>query len=474
MGLESPAYPIFYYIAMKNIDFPKLYFYICLFSLTIAGSFSFGLYSGAKKTSVYEILRDFKTTITNNFKTVSEEATTLTRIRPKHFLHPARHEGKGVTLNQTSNKNEQLVFLTGFFEDDNGLRLIRRDGEVVAKWTVRFSEIFTDTRNLRWKPTTDWNTDIHGALINPDGSVLFNFEGLGLVKLDRCGKIMWALPRETHHSIVAAEDGSYWVPSKHHYPEQTESPFPPFKTPFDGDTILKVSDEGSVLTEISVPGLFYENNLEALLTATGHWFYEDMIWDREIVHLNKIAELPSTIVADFPAFEAGALALSIREMNLVMVVDPKTHEIKWWRIGPWLRQHDPEFVKGGRIIVFNNNVYRNAYKIRKNKTNESSELPPSLSSNIIEIHPASDDYRVIYGNAEGQDMLSVIRGKVEATAEGGLLITEFEAGRVFQTDAEGQTVWEYINRYNDAEIAEITEAQVYPVSYFEVADWSCQ
>jgi hypothetical protein len=70
-------------------------------------------------------------------------------------------------------------------------------------------------------------------------------------------------------------------------------------------------------------------------------------------------------------------------------------------------------------------------------------------------------------------MLTVIRGKLELTDAGGLLITEFEGGRVFETDAGGQIVWEYINRYDEDEVAEISEARLYAPEYFDVPDWTC-
>ena len=71
-------------------------------------------------------------------------------------------------------------------------------------------------------------------------------------------------------------------------------------------------------------------------------------------------------------------------------------------------------------------------------------------------------------------MLSIIRGKHEPTRKGGLLVTEFEGGRVFETDASGRIIWEYINRYDEDEVAEITEARIYPANYFRVSDWSCE
>jgi hypothetical protein len=158
---------------------------------------------------------------------------------------------------------------------------------------VRFSEILPDTGHIREPPETNWNIDIHGALAREDGSVVFSFEWGGLVKFDRCGNVVGALPRETHHSVERAESGGYWVPARRFHVANGESPFPPFE--------LGKSR------------------------------------DREIVHLNKIEELTRDIADHFPMFGAGDLALSIREINMIVVMSPETDKVKWWRIGPSLR-----------------------------------------------------------------------------------------------------------------------------------------
>jgi hypothetical protein len=221
---------------------------------------------------------------------------------------------------------------------------------------------------------------------------------------------------------------------------------------------MKVSEDGEVLIEISVPKLFYDNNLEALLTSNGMVM---TAWrDKEIVHLNKIAELSSVIASDFPMLKAGDLALSLRGYNLIFVLDPDTKKIKWWRIGPWQRQHDPEFKPGGKLIIFNNNIH--------------GPCEGRNGSNMMEIDLVSNDHKIIYGEKKGQEMCTEGRGKVELTVSGGLLVTEPEAGRVFETDATGRIVWEYINRYDSDKVAEIGEARIYPADYFNVSDWSCE
>jgi len=450
----------------KNLDISKILFYAVMVIAVIGIPFIYGLYSGAKENWVYTFVRSIK----NDVELVIEEWGNISETSPIYFLQPARYDGAGVTVNKSAGHEDDLIFLSGFFDGNNELRLIRRNGDIVARWIVKFSEIFPDPSYLKDPPSTDWNTDIHGAVALSDGSVVFNFEYAGSVKIDRCGDVLWTLESPSHHSVEIAEGGGFWVPGLNLYEADQESPFPPYVPPFQEDTIRKISDDGRIVLEISVPKLFYDNNLDALLTSTGESIVSKFSWDTELVHLNKIAELKSDIADDFPLFEAGDLLLSLRQFNMILVVNPKTADIKWWKIGPWKRQHDPEFIPGGNIIVFNNNVYRSAFG---DTGQELSGLDIPRISNIIELEPMTGKHRILYGQNQNQELLSVIRGKHEFMPHGGLLITEFEGGRVLEVDAGGEVIWEYINRYNQNEVAEITEARVYPEKYFNVIDWSC-
>ena len=449
---------------MRQFDLSKFVFYFLLTLFQIVIVLVAGMYSARHKTSLYKFIWH----LNGEIQLVIKELPILTKTRPVHFLQPAIYEGNGVTINKKNNND--YILISSFYGDNNEIHLIKRDGEIVARWPIYFSNIFTKNE-LLWegRPHSDWNAEIHGILILPDGSIVFNFEYNGLVKLNKCGKVIWKVARHTHHSVEVAEGGGFWVPSRMHFPEGKKTPYPPFQPPFYVDTIMKVSDNGKILDEKSVPDLFYKNNLAALLTATGEPIDTGYVRDREIVHVNKIVELSSELADDFPLFKAGDLAISIRQYNLVMVIDPEQLQIKWLKTGPWLRQHDPEFKKGGKISVFNNNTYRNAF-INKNQT---TSIDSPRISNIMEIDPITNKHEVVYGGKAHQEMLSVIRGKHELLHDGGILITEFEGGRVFEIDKEGDIVWQYINLYDENEVAEITEARLYAESYFTVKDWSC-
>jgi hypothetical protein len=467
--------------AGRNALDPSKAIFFTLVALALLGlSFAVGLEAGAERNGLYRFVTETTSTISQSLRLTASEAPTLMGIRPSWFVQPSRYDGDGVTVNDPGNDPEDLILLAGFFDYTNELRLIRRDGAVVARWPVSYSKLFPNAHEFfpdvdpellpnAAAPQTDWNIDTHGALALPDGSVVFNFERAGLAKLDRCGRVVWTVRRRTHHSLERAEGGGFLVPGRRTIVEGP-SPFPPFDPPFEEDTILRVSDEGRVTSEVSVPRLMYNSGLEPLLTSTNTKFGAGMRWEREIVHLNKIDELTSDMAADFPTFEAGDLALSIRGMNMVLVVDKSASRVKWWRVGPWLRQHDPEFKRGGTIVVFNNNIYAGWVFEGEDQTTPAST--PRVS-NIIEMDPATGRAEVIFGGRPDQELLTVVRGKVDVTPAGGLLITEQEGGRVIETDAHGRIVWEYLNRYNRDLMAEINEARLYPAAYFTVADWTC-
>ena len=415
-----------------------------------AGIFAFGAAVGHYEIFPFQVLKFG----VDSVAAVAKEKDTLLGTRPTQFLLPARHAGNGVTTNVEGAAAPGLTLIYGFFEGGNQIRLVRADGSVVHRWPVKYYDYFPDPAHIAPSddvPRTDWNAEIHGALPLPDGSIVFNFNYLGTVKLDRCGQTQWTLPHLTHHAVSQAEDGTFLIPSWRYLTGKAE--YPNLHPPYRDERILKVSQDGKVLADISLFEILYRNNYQGILARAGA--------TGDIVHVNDVEELPTSLADRFPMFAPGDLMISMRKGSSVIVVDPKTLRIKWYQSGPWKGQHDPDFLPNGRILVFNNN--------------DDADGKGRLfgGSNIMEIDPATREITYRYGMAPGQPMFTESSGKHQELPGGNVLVTEAKAGRLFEAEPGGRIVWEYINRYDEKDVAVVTEGTRYPDDYFQVRDWSC-
>ncbi|SBS30690.1 hypothetical protein MAQ5080_01747 [Marinomonas aquimarina] len=443
---------------------PKLLFTLSRIIILVLGGFVYGLISYGSDLFPLPQLRMAMNLVSSG---------DITRDPRYEHMQPSRGQGGGVTVNLLPEDNAYIL-MSGFFDDENQIRLIKRDGTIVKKWSLDYLKHFPHEDSRTCNMLSPLYTDTHGVHLTPKGEVVFNYEYCGSVKLNQCGQVMWTVNQPTHHSIVPAEAGGYWGLSRLKWNAKEEPDrFPPFTSPGNDrvileDTIIRIAEDGDILETISIPALLMENNLESLMTANGLLFSSRAVLDSELVHANKVAELPSDLADDFPLFSAGDLAVSVKRLNLVFVIDPVSKKIKWYQTGPWIRQHDPEFMADGRISIFNNNVYQTAY------VNRQTDLDSEFSTNIMAVDPISRETEVLFGEQPGQEMLSVIRGQHELLNNNHILITEFDAGRVLEVDSEKNIVWEYVNKVDDDYIGEITNAVIYQANYFQEELRNCE
>ena len=435
-----------------------LAFYVsCAVFLFVAG-----IVVGRYRVFPYPILEFAKKSLDQ----VVSDALIAARLRHTEHSAPARYEGRGVTIKDAMRSVDGLTMLAGFFDGSNELRLLRPDGTLVTRWRFPYSKAFPNTGHITpasMTPQSELHVDIHGATALPDGSVVFNYNNAGTVKLDRCSRLQWAVPRMTHHAVSPTDDGGFWIPSQRFV--ERNSPYPIINTPFLEPTILKIAANGAVEREVSVVGIILNNGMLPQLLANG--LNHNLLANRleafeipdDIVHLNDVEELSASMSAAFPQFRRGSLMLSMRDYNMVMVVDPTATKVEWYQIGPWINQHDPDFLPNGRISVFNNN-------------DDGSETGTILGgSSIMEVDPTTRQTTVRYG-APSHRWFTNIMGKHQHIGE-NVLIAESRAGRVIEVDKAGNVVWEFINRVDDKTVNTVTEAIRYRPGYFTVSDWSC-
>ena len=436
-------------------NWAKLYFAVAIALLL----FGYGVAVGMYQVFPYQPIRNAISAAAD----WNENAEHYARIKPDKHLRPERGPGSELNRYDEAKALDGVTLLSGMWGESLGVKLVGMDGNLLHEWLVSFNDIWPDAPHLELQPH-DWDTNIHGLFAYPDGDLVLNFEHDGLVRIDRCARVQWQLPELAHHFVTQAPDGNLWVGGEVHH-KKKDARFNRIEAPFAEDFLLEVSPEGEVLRRISVLELFYNSGLEGLLLAStqstgGIWKGTVVSRGPDITHLNDLDILSAEDAAAFEAFSAGDILLSLRNLHMLLVFDPATEIIKWYKLGPWLMQHDPDFLSDGKIMVFDN---------RARKTVDGKVY----GSRILELDPVSRDVEVIYSGSDEDLFFTSQMGKSQPLSNGNVLIAEPDGGRAFEVDRDGAIVWEYINRWSEEQVAVITEAVRLPGDYFNISQESC-
>jgi hypothetical protein len=336
----------------------------------------------------------------------------------------------------------------GFLADHRwGVRIYGPAGDVVHEYPVDYFQLDPNG------PPPGKGDAPHATILMPDGSALANWdEGNRLARIDACGDVVWAREGHYHHSIEFADDGSIWT----------------WKSGGDGayvnQQLVRIDSEtGQELENISMlddvlPSSPYAARLA--LGLSGHT-YVAKDNGRDLLHPNDVDPLPARLADAFPQFPVGSLLVSIRNPNFVGVIHPRTHEFLWWSNGPWVRQHDPEWLPDGTIAVFNNN------NVMAEEHRGTGWTPGANVANIIKVVPDfAQDHLVTEWPTERFN--TIIQGKLDPLPNGNILVTVPQEGRVFESTPDGRTVMNVNNRVADDRQGRITETNYYPADYFTV------
>jgi hypothetical protein len=133
--------------------------------------------------------------------------------------------------------------------------------------------------------------------------------------------------------------------------------------------------------------------------------------------------------------------ISLRNINAVLVFDAHDWRVKFLSIGKTLRQHDPHFVDGNTISVFDNNNLRRPEDWKK----PPGAADSGYASRIVTISAVTGKVHVLYSGTPDHHFFSDIMGEQEPLSNGDMLLTESISGRVLEIDPGGQLVWEYLN-----------------------------
>lgn len=367
-----------------------------------------------------------------------------TNLVPDRIIPAQPSTAPGLTLMTLINESDAM-----------NIRVVDLDGRAVYDRTIDWFEIWPDPVHLEQEepsitepdvtafgamPKSEPGTHIHGIALMDNGDFVFNFEHLGLVRLNICGKPVWRLPYRTHHSVFLDEDQTIWVSGQvNRY--QVIDQQPNYEPPFIEYTAVQVSQDGKILREFSIPAILRQNDLGGLLHLANLANRRTDV-SGDTLHLNDVETFPASMREGL--FRRGDVMVSLRNINTVLVFDPGTGTVKYLNTGRYVRQHDPDFLDGETISVLDNN----------------NLLPGGrdLKSRIVIEHPARGTHETYYDGDEQRGFFTSILGKHQWLPNGNLLVTESQRGRAFELNPERRIVWEFVNFVGDGMVGLMEEA----------------
>lgn len=169
-------------------------------------------------------------------------------------------------------------------------------------------------------------------------------------------------------------------------------------------------------------------------------------------------------------FEAGDVMISLRNINTIVVFDPGTRRVKYLSVGAVLRQHDPDFVDGETISVFDHNNLAVWGE-------ETTPDPAGHQSRVVRLSASKPGVDVRFSGSAQQPFFTDIMGSHQLLPNGHMLLVESIAGRVVEIDAAGRVVWEHFNVVDEGLVAVTVDAMVLPQSvdetFFRTAVAAC-
>ncbi len=314
--------------------------------------------------------------------------------------------------------------------------LMDMEGEVLHRWTYDLSADLdpADAKVLK--------TRFRKAHLYPDGGLAVVYGGHAwLARLDKDSKLLWKVKGGFHHDLEIQPDGTIFaIGSASHVVERINK-----KKPVIEDFIVQLSADGEELQRLPV--------LEAIENSIYAPLLQQMPAYGDIFHTNAIEVLKSPHANAPETWEAGQVLISIREMDVLAVIDMEQRKVVWAMTGMWDGQHQPAILDNGNMLVFDNFG--------------------TGMSNVYEFQPGSQNIVWAYQGTAANDFYSETCGSLQRLPNGNTLITESDSGRAFEITADGAEAWRFVNPHtvgDDGEmVATLFEVLRFPKEY--VASW---
>lgn len=402
----------------------KIFSIIAFLYLLSLGFFGWGVAAGHYKifpwkqmAAVYGEVHAYLTFKDGPPKSVKEKIILDLQERPTQFdfagfqlRDPTFHDTGYLLISRYSKKDRQVI--VELFSIANN--------EVLHTWVPPLTEIFKASTVESIGANTIKEYRAQHPLLLKDGGLIFTSGEGPMVRITACGDLVWVNDRHFHHSIELDHDGNIVAPIV------INRQMPVTVLPIRDDGFAIVSLDGKIKEEYSITDMLLKNGYRALIYGIGRF-------ETDRIHLNDA----QPILKEFNGAKIGDIALSIRHLSTVFLVQPQTGKIRWLKTGPWLSQHDVNPLDDGRYSIFGNDIIR--------KQDESQVFVEDGISNIYVFDAMDGRIALPYSQVMAEQKIATgSSGRLKILANGDAFIEESDKSRLIRI-SENKVRWEYVN-----------------------------
>lgn len=355
-----------------------------------------------------------------------ERAEAMAELEAIGYLggvNPVPQES-GVTVNDPARACPGLnLFVSGH---DSVAYLMDMAGNVLHTWTYPYEMLWPGAdlpkdpaRAFTWRRTA----------LFPNGDLVAIHEGLGMLRLDRDSRLLWARPNRAHHDLEILGDGRVLTLTR----KARMHPLFSDKEPILEDFVCLISPDGEELVRVSV--------LEALLKSPYPFLREEVLeyfmstarhlplQERgDILHTNTVEWVDARLAGRVSGVRPGNVLVACLKIGRVLVLDLETGSVVWVLAPRFQPLHHPTVLDNGNILLLQN-TWR-----------------PGKSA-VFEVDPGSGEtvWSFTADDAPNGEFYTEFCGACYRLSNGNTLVAESNAGRAFEITPDKQVVWSFSN-----------------------------
>jgi len=277
---------------------------------------------------------------------------------------------------------------------------------------------------------------IQAPLMYEDSSLIYSCnQTTGFRRIDRDSKPIWEQDSiVSHHSLEKDHNGDVWGCTYNKEFNQVII----FRNFYEveGDTIWFIENSitkldkntGRILYNKSFSEILKENNLTYLIIKSGN--------SEDPLHMNDVQPALKTT----KWYNQGDVFLSSRNLNCIIHYRPNTEKVIRVLEGPFVCQHDVDFLNDSTLVFFNNNngVYsgQGTRYIKAPKSNSPYSLGKNHSS-LMTYSFITGDYGTVNETAMKENRIfSRTEGLQEQLSGGLMFVEEQNCGQLWILDGD--------------------------------------